>query len=148
MKRIIRTALTAWLCIMALQVPAAAGNDTPITTSQLPATAQEFIRTNFPGQKVALAKIETEFMEKSYEVIFTNGTKVEFDRKGNWTDVDCKRSSVPTGIIPTQIATYINQNYPGCKVLKIEKESKEWEVELNNGLEITFNKKFQVTDID
>lgn len=125
-----------------------ADTDKPITVSQLPANAQEILSREFAGNKVALAKMETGIFDRSYEVIFTNGDKVEFDKSGNWTEVSCKSSVVPSNLIPSQISSYMKTNYPGQSIIEIEKDGNEYEVKLSNGLEITFNKKYQVVDID
>ena len=85
---------------------------------------------------------------KSYEVVFTNGSKVEFDGKGEWKDVNCKYTQVPDEIIPQKIKEYIAANFAGAKILEIERDSRDYEVKLNNGLELTFNLKFELIDID
>lgn len=134
--------------ILTLTAAAYADYDKPIAVSQLPATAQQVIKTNFADRKVAMAKMETGVFEKSYDVIFTNGEKIEFDRNGNWTDISCKLTAVPTVLIPAAINTYVKANYADCRVLEIEKDRGQYEIKLSNGLEITFDKKFQVIDID
>ncbi len=58
-----------------------ADNDRPIQASRLPEPAQRFIERHFPDRTIALAKEETEFLQKSYEVIFTDGCQVEFDAR-------------------------------------------------------------------
>lgn len=88
-----------FVSMLVLATTASAGNDKPIQVSQLPQTAQQFIKKYFGDRKVAFAKEESDF-RKSYEIAFKNGDKIEFDRKGEWTDIDCKYSAVPTGIIP------------------------------------------------
>lgn len=148
MRSIISKAIIALVCMFAFQVQCLADNDKPITISQLPAKAQTLINSNFKAKKVALAKMESGLIDKSYDVIFTNGEKVEFDRKGNWTEIDCKQSSVPTNLIPAAINTYVKTNYSGNRIIKIEKDDGMVEVKLSNGIEITFNKKYQVVDID
>lgn len=148
MKRIIQTAVVALVCLVAFQVSAVADNDKPINVTQLPATAQQTIKKYFSNKKVALAKQETGIFEKSYDIIFNNGEKVEFDRNGNWTEIDCKMSSVPAKLVPAKITQYVKSTYPGTKILKIEKDDNRYEVKLSNRLEITFNKNFQVVDID
>lgn len=148
MKRIIQTALVALVCLVTFQVSAFADNDKPISMSQLPATAQQIIKKHFSGKKVALAKMETGLFEKSYDVVFNNGEKIEFDRKGNWTEIDCKMSSVPAALIPAKIKQYVKSTYPGAKIIQIEVDASEYEVKLSNRLEVTFNKSFQVIDID
>ena len=97
---------------------------------------------------MALATIEIGLLENNYDVVLNNGTKVEFDKNGNVTEVECKQEAVPTALIPKAINTYLQQTYPEYKVRKFEMKRNEYEVELNNGLEITFNKDFQVIDID
>ena len=130
--------LTAW-----------AGNDKPIQVSELPQKAQQFIKKHFADQSVAMAKMETEFMDKSYDVIFTNGDKVEFDKKGKWTSVDCKHAQVPAEVIPVDVQKYVTRNYPDAKILKIEvTDRKGYEIDLSNGFDIEFDKKMNVIDID
>ena len=85
---------------------------------------------------------------KSYEVIFTNGDKVEFDNKGNWEEVNCKYSAVPAAIIPATIQKYVTTNYPDAKILKIERDKKDYEVKLSNRTELKFDLKFNLIDID
>ncbi len=148
MKRFFQAALVAIVCLVTFQVSASADNDKPISMSQLPAAAQQVIKKHFGGKKVALAKMESGLFEKSYDVVFNNGEKVEFDRKGNWTEIDCKMSSVPAGLVPAKIAQYVKSTYPGTKILQIEKDDSQYEVKLSNRLEVTFNRNFQVVDID
>ena len=85
---------------------------------------------------------------KEYTVIFTNGEKIEFDGHGKWTEVKCKRSAVPASLVPQQIARYISSNYPDCRILEIERDEDEYEVKLSNYVEVTFDSRFNVIDID
>ena len=138
-----------FISMFIMNVSVWAGNDKPIQVTELPKMAQSFIKNHFADQSVAVAKMETEFMDKSYDVIFTNGDKVEFDKKGKWTKVDCKHGQVPQGIIPMPIQKYIAKNYPDAKVIKRElTDRKGYEVDLNNGLDIEFDKRMNVKDID
>lgn len=68
------------VCLFTLQTVARADDDKPIQVTQMPQLAQQFIKQHFSDSKVA-AKMESDFLYKSYEVIFTNGNKVEFDKK-------------------------------------------------------------------
>jgi len=136
------------VCLFSLQTAAWADDDKPIKVEQMPYQAQQFIKRHFPKSSVALAKMESDFLGKSYDVIFTNGDKAEFDRSGEWQEVDCKYSQVPAAIVPVAIRNYVKKHYPSAKVLKIEKENRGYEVKLSNGWEVKFDKKFNVTDID
>ena len=94
---------------------ARADHDRPIQFNQLPVAAQEFINTYFANEKVSFAKEERDFMEVRYEVMFTNSIKIEFYKDGKWKEIDCKYSVLPEGIVPEQIATYVNSNFPGVR---------------------------------
>ena len=89
--------LLLFVCLFTLQTIARADDDKPIQVSQMPQKAQQFIKQHFAGSNIAMAKVESDFLQKSYDVIFTDGNKVEFDKKGNWTEVNCKFSVVPQG---------------------------------------------------
>lgn len=148
MKRIMRILMIAICCMMSFNIAAAADNDKPINVKELPAKAQTLLTKHFNGQKVMLATIESGVVSRSYDVVLRNGTKLEFDKKGNLTEIDCKQGIVPSQLIPQPIKNYLKENYRGEAVRKIEWNKKEYEVELTNGIDLTFNKHFQLIDID
>ena len=115
---------------------------------QLPTAARQTTSMHFPGRKVAPAKVESEFFSKSYSVIFTNGEKIEFDGNGNRTEIKCKRTAVPSSLIPAKTAVHVRENYNGCRILETEKDNGETEVTLSNRIEITFNGRMEVIDIE
>lgn len=126
-----------------------ADDDRPITFEQLPQQSQQFIKKYFADNSIALVKMEDEFFNKSYDVIFTNGTKIEFDKDGVWKEVDCKYAQLPVDIIPLQIRDYVSKNYPDAKIIKIEKKKRgRYEVDLTNGFELEFDAQFNLIDID
>lgn len=148
MKRIMRILMIAICCMMSFNIVANAGNDKPINVNELPAKAQTLLSKHFKGQKVMLATIESGVVSRSYDVVLRNDTKLEFDKKGNLTEIDCKQGIVPSQLIPQPIKNYLKENYRGEAVRKIELNKKEYEVELANGIDLTFNKHFQLIDID
>lgn len=148
MRTKLTSALIALLSVFVLSAPASADKDTPINLNQLPAAAQQVIKTHFAGKKVALAKYDKDITDKSYDVIFTDGSKLEFDRNGKWTEIFCPTGSVPTALVPAAITQYVNTHYAPAKIIKIERDKRETEIKLSDGMEITFNTKYQVTDID
>ena len=148
MKRIFRILMIAICCMVSCNMVANAGNDKPISVNALPAKAQTLLDNHFNGQKVMLATIESGVVSRSYDVVLQNGTKLEFDKKGNLTEIDCKQGIVPALLIPQAIKNYLEINYAGQSVKKIEIKKNEYEVELVNGLDLTFNKHFQLIDID
>lgn len=135
-------------CLFTLVTNACADNYQPIDCTQLPEKAQTFLSTYFPEAKISLVRKEIDVMELTYDVIFTDGSKVEFDRKGNWTEVDCLTHTLPAGIVPEAIGKVVNAHYPGAEATKIERDHREIDVKLNNRVELTFNKHMQLVDID
>ena len=148
MKRIFRILMIAICCMVSCNMAANAGNDKPIAVNALPVKAQTLLSNHFNNQKVMLATIESGVVSRSYDVVLQNGTKLEFDKKGNLTEIDCKQGIVPVQLIPQTIKNYLKDNYAGQSVKKIEINKNEYEVELTNGLDLTFNKHFQLIDID
>lgn len=148
MKRIFRILMIAICCMVSCNMAANAGNDKPISVNALPAKAQTLLNNHFNGQKVMHATIESGVVSRSYDVVLQNGTKLEFDKKGNLTEINCKQGIVPALLIPQAIKNYLKDNYAGQSVKKIEMNKNEYEVELTNGLDLTFNKHFQLIDID
>lgn len=148
MKRMMRILMIAICCMLSCNMAANAGNDKPIAVNALPVKAQTLLSQHFNGQKVMLATIESGVVSRSYDVVLQNGTKLEFDKRGNLTEIDCKQAIVPDQLIPQAIKNYLMDNYPGQSVKKIEMNKNEYEVELVNGLDLTFNKHFQLIDID
>ena len=148
MKRIFRILMIAICCMVSCNMVANAGNDKPIAVNALPVKAQTLLSNHFNNQKVMLATIESGVVSRSYDVVLQNGTKLEFDKKGNLTEIDCKLGIVPALLIPQAIKNYLKDNYAGQSVKKIEINKNEYEVELTNGLDLTFNKHFQLIDID
>ena len=116
--------LALLVCLLTISTGVCADDDRPVRFDQLPAKAQAYVKKYFPQEKVALAKMEKDFFDKKYEVIFANSSKVEFFKDGTWKEVDCKYSTVPEAVIPEAILRYVKATYPNHKVVKIEKEAR------------------------
>ena len=121
-----------------------ADNDQVITFDRLPATAQAMLKQNF-SDKVPLV-ITADWDD--YKVMYTNGDKVEFDKKGNWRDIECKTSQVPAALIPAQIVANVNATFPGATITEIDQDRRGYSVKLSNGLELEYNRSFQIVELD
>ena len=140
--------LMAAILIFATVFVVKADNDKPIDFSQLPETSKVFIKKYFNEKDISFAKEERDFFSKSYDVVFVNGTKVEFDKKGNWENVDCLKQEVPAGIVPAPIVDYVANKHLNQKIVKIERDRRDYEIELDNNIEIKFDLKFRVIEYD
>ena len=135
--------LMAMVMTMSLTM-SADDDDRVITFSQLPEAAQTFLKAHF-GTKVPLL-VTADWDD--YTIRYESGEKIEFNRSGDWKDIECYNSKVPTEAVPAQISSYISQNYPGKSIIKLERHRSVYEVKLNNGLEVEFNRNFQLIGVD
>lgn len=115
---------------------------------QLPSTAQEFIKTYFNDYKVSYVFSDKEFVDVDYKVRFEDGTEIEFNAKGDWTDVSSKNNCIPTGFILKEITDFVDANHKGMCITDIEREFNRINIELNDSLEIEFNSKGKLISYD
>lgn len=131
-----------------LAVGIASADGKSITVGQLPVAAQAFLKEYFSDEEVLLVKQDDDFMRKDYKVALKNGARIEFDDKGNWTEVTVTRGMVPLMIVPAAVVDYVGRNYAGEHIMSIDRDRKTTEVKLSNGLELQFDKKCRLMDID
>lgn len=141
--------LLALVAIISLQATASAFEDKVITKEELPRVARVFLDKYFTDTKISLITVDNEVFDKDYKVIFENGGNIEFNAKGQWTEVDCGMNTIPNGIITNKIQSYISTNFASLNCVKIEHEDRGgYEVKLSNGIALVFNssEKFVGTD--
>lgn len=131
----------AFAAIMCFGMSSAmAQNTNPAITS--------FVEQYFPKSTVQMVIPD----EDDIDVVLSDYTKIEFRLNHEWKQVDCEHgtiyTSVPTELVPEQITAYVNANFQGAIIKKLEKKFMGWEIELNNGLEVKFNGSFKVMEID
>ena len=131
--------------VLTMFAPVMADNDRVITFEQLPAQVQTMLKKNFANKVPLVVTVDRD----DYTVRFQSGEKVEFDKRGNWREFDCKTSAVPTALIPEQIKAGVQNTFPGAVIVKIDRDRRgSYDVKLNNGMEMEFNSNFQITGID
>ena len=128
------------MAVLAFSLQGMAFDKYSIDRNDLPQAAQDFLLEHFPKTTVGMVKTDKHFLRKTdYDVRLVNGTTIEFSNSGKWTSVDCKTRAVPEAIVPRAIRSYVKKNCPDVKIVKIEKTSSKYEVELSDGIELTFN---------
>lgn len=130
--------------VLAMCMPMMADSDRVITFDQLPAPAQTMLKKYFADKVPLIVTVDWD----DYKVMYQSGEKVEFDKKGNWKDLDCKVSAVPTALIPEEIKAKVKTTFPGATIIKLDRDRRGYDIKLNNGMELEFDKKFQVVEID
>lgn len=122
--------------------------DSIITADRLPDAARSFINEYFAENTISYIKKDRGLANISYEVVLQDGTEIEFDKSGNWDSIDCKRNAVPAGLVPDAISEYVQVNFPGQLIVKIDREAFGYEVELSSDLELKFDKNGKMLEID
>jgi uncharacterized protein YuzE len=134
--------------VLFIAAPLVSCQDKIITVKELPTVAQTFISEYFPDVAVSFAKKDRELMKTTYEVTLQDGTEIDFNSKGEWDKVECKRAAVPSELVPANIAEYVETSFPGQVIVKIDKEPYGIEIELGNDLELKFDKNGKLINID
>lgn len=132
------------LAVLTLGFSAKADHDQVINFNQLPQQAQALLKQHFANKVPLIVTMDWD----DYTIVYDSGEKVEFDKQGNWKEIDCRTSSVPTALIPEQIKSHIRATFPGTTIIDLDRNRRGYEVKLNNGLEVEYSPSFQVIDID
>lgn len=135
------------LLAVILVLPVAA-EDVEIQFEQLPEKAQKIVLKAFPDTKIKKVNMERRASLMQYEVKLSGGIKMQFSKDGSFTECECSKSAVPDILIPEKIRTFIEKEFPESIVMRIEHDSKLFEVLLNNGVELSFNNSYRLVDID
>jgi hypothetical protein len=146
MKRLLMTLLVALTTVTFAS--AQMGDVITQDVNRLPVMARTFINQYFADAKVSYIKIDKEILSTHYEVLLTNRAEIEFDGKGNWTEVDCKVVPVPSTLVPDYIHAYVKANFPQEFITKVERNRWGTEVELRNDISFRFNRSGQMVEAD
>ena len=124
------------ICVLSFSAFAFADNDKPAKVEDMPMTAQEFLKTYFPKDKVLSVMLDEK--DGDYEVKLENGVKIEFNKIGSWMEIE-GHVALPKGIVSSNIYDYVSHNYKKTKIFKIERDKNGFEIELNTNVELQFD---------
>ena len=145
MKKIFLSVIVVMLAVM----PIMADNDRIVTREELPEKAQMFLSQHFANADVLYAKAERDMgVITSYDVLLDGDVKVEFNRSGEWTKVDCERTQVPDEVLPQGVLDYVKKKFAKAYVVEIEKNLMGYDVKLNNDLDLEFNTSGKFVRVD
>ena len=106
----------------------AGGDEVPVRMHELPDAAKTLVKKYFHDIEVVSATME-KGVAPSYEVRLADGTKID-------------------GLIPQPILKFVAANYPGRHVRGVERDGRNHEITLDNGLELKFNRRFRLVETD
>jgi hypothetical protein len=114
---------------------------------ELPTAATRYIGDHFPGQQILQVKKELDHLRKSFEVILSEGFKLEFNKAGEIQGVEGTKA-LPNSVVPAKILEYVNANFPDEQIFDWELDDNRQEVKLGNGLELVFDKQGNFLRLD
>ena len=129
----------SFLMVVVLCVCTACADDfTTTDVTSLPAKAQQYLK-HFDSP-VAYIEVDNDgVFGKNYDVKLKDGSEIDFDKKGEWKSIDTNLKSVPATFVHKSIADYVKKNYPDTFVSKIERDSRGYDVELSNHMDLKFD---------
>lgn len=130
--------------IFSLSSCMADGKKEVVALENIPSAAQQVLSKYFADGSIAAVIKETELFKTEYEVMFEGGAEIVFDADGAWKKIDCQRKAVPEKLVPAEIQNKVKASFPKAFVVEIEKDGKNFDVELSNGVDLKFNKKFKM----
>ncbi|MFV0228690.1 PepSY-like domain-containing protein [Empedobacter falsenii] len=105
----------------------------------MPLQANNFIETYFVTATVAKVEKDIRSLDEFYEVRLADGTQIDFNETGIWTEVDGKNKSIPTQFINENIVKYVITNYTTTTIEGIDKKTYGFDVDLVNNTELRFD---------
>lgn len=139
-----RFLIVAFAVLLGFSSCRADGKKEVIAVRDIPAAGQQVLNTWFSNSKVSIALKETELFEVEYEVRFEDGSEIVFDAEGAWKKIDCRKAPVPEALVPAAILGKVRDSFPGTAIVEIEKDGRGYDVELGNGLDLNFDRKFRM----
>ena len=118
------------------ELPELEEEDTDSIITEWPAAIDDYIALNYPSDTIA----EVEFEDGEYEIELLSGIELIFDLDGNFLAEElADNEDEELTEWPVAIDDYIALNYPDAQIEEIELDNDEYEVELDNGIELLFD---------
>lgn len=144
MKKQILTILVAVLSIFSAQAQNYSG---------IPQNAKEYIAKHFKGYNISHYEKESEILDVEHKVYVTHNSvsfKLDFDKKGNVTDIESldDKTPLPNSVLPVKITQHAKAKFPNAKIIEWKRKKNTQVVELTNDMELVFNSKGDFLRID
>lgn len=106
----------------------------------IPAEIQSYVTAHFPSHTIIQVVKDVDDAEVTYEAVLSDGVFLEFNRRKEIIEIKAG-FGLPASVIPDNIRNYVNANYPDNLIVGWELEdNRNQQVDLNNGLELLFDR--------
>lgn len=138
----VRKLLAFFPILLGVWMLSSCDDEKKIDFGDLPSEARSFIENYFPSADVLSIVQEKEDGRKEYQVKLSDGTDMEFDEDGEWTNIECYFSPLPTGILPANVITKVEELHPEAYINGVEKELGGYVVEVTDADGIDWDMRF------
>lgn len=138
----VRKLLAFFPILLGVWMLSSCDDEKKIDFGDLPSEARSFIENYFPSADILSIVQEKEDGRKEYQVKLSNGTDMEFDEDGGWTNIECYFSPLPTGILPANVITKVEELHPEAYINGVEKELGGYVVEVTDADGIDWDMRF------
>lgn len=121
--------------------------ETILVENEIPKEITSFVDTYFPENLIIQAINETDDLKRTYEVMLEGQISLEFNRKKELISAKSP-NQLPNGVVPSKLVSYASIHYQTQFIVEWNLDDRDQEIELNNGIELKFNKKGEFTKID
>jgi len=118
-----------------------------IPPSELPHEITGYLSTYFPNDNILQSMVEKDGFKKSYEIVLSSNTNLEFNRQKEIVDID-GNTKLPDAVIPEKIRDYVAKNLTGRFITDWGYDDRGQQVKLDNGMELKFSKQGDFIRID
>jgi hypothetical protein len=116
-------------------------------SDDLPVEISTYLTIHFPKNTIVQVIKDLDGLTKTYDILLSENISLEFNRKKEVIAIDGV-TQLPNSVIPEKILQYVNINYPTQFITDWELDIDNQQIELNNGLDLEFNKKGDFLRID
>ena len=110
----------------------------------VPEQITAYVTANYPNQHID----EIERESNGWEIELNNDVELKFDANFNVVNNGGNGNGSGNSTDYAEINTFVNTYFPQTEILRVKAEDDEYEVELADGTEISFNLSFEWTHID
>lgn len=126
----------------------ACANEQVIPFDQVPEPAKAIVAAHFDASQIAYVTLDKGLLDTEYDIKFNDGRSLEFNKAGELLKADCKQTEVPAALIPEAVRAYVKAHFPNVFITEWSKDDRRWKAELNSGLDLEFNSKYEFVRID
>jgi len=119
----------------------------PIALDRLPKAVKNVAMLHYTPDQILFITKEKQVGKDEYEFTLADGTKVEFYETGQLHKIKSQQG-VPDSFIPANMLMYIKATFPNSIVTEFKNDRTMKKIEINNDVDLIFNRKGKFLRID